>query len=98
MNIKKINTRKQWSDTDVNQCIALYLSFLDSQQHNEAYTKAKPVRELAELQGRSKGSIECKLMNISAACCALNMPYVKGYKPLVNYNKALEQQILDYIK
>jgi hypothetical protein len=93
MNIKATTTRKIWTDEDVYSLLTVYDAFLKHQFANEAYTKAATVRALAELQGRSKGSIECKMMNVSAVLSDGGGDYVTGYKPLRNYNKALRDQV-----
>lgn len=95
MKIKKITTRKVWTDEDNKEVVDLYNTFLALQESETKYQKAAPVRELAEKQGRSKGSVECKLMNISAIRQEhFKLPIVKGYKSLSNYNKDL----LDAVK
>ena len=98
MNVKKVTTRKAWNDNDVKQLLDVYSVFLTNQLNLIKYTKASKVRELALLQERSKGSIECKMMNVSAVLADLNQPWVNGYKPLSNYNKALKDQVIDYYK
>ena len=93
MNMKKIITRKAWSDSDTAEMIALYNMFLAHQQAGEKYTKAAPIRALAEKKGRSKGSIEAKMMNLSAVYRDLGMEWVTGYKPLSNYAKSLKDAV-----
>jgi len=97
MNIKKITDRKDWNDKDAKQLIALWFQFMSFQVNAEKYQKAAPVRLLAELQGRSKGSIEAKLMNVSAVMVKNGHAFVKGYKPLSNYNRELESQVLKFM-
>ena len=46
------------------------------------------------LAARSRGSLELKLMNISAARADLKLPTVKGYKAAGNYQKSLRAEIL----
>ena len=87
MKVKQIKgNRKAWTDEENMKVLALYFSFLDYQRNGEKYQKAAPVRAMAESLERSKGSIECKLMNISAIRAEHNGEIVKGYKPLSNYN------------
>ena len=94
MKMKPVTVRRVWTDSDNKEVVALYNLFLSYQGAGEKYQKAKPVRELAEKQGRSKGSVECKLMNISAVRQSLGLEMVKGYKSLSNYNK----QLVDAVK
>lgn len=94
MNVKKITARKVWSDDDNREIVALYNAMLALQHNGEKFTKAPMVRLVAENQGRSKGSVECKLMNISAIRQERGMDIVAGYKALSNYNKALVDAVM----
>jgi hypothetical protein len=56
----------------------------------QTYSKTTHRRILqAKLNNRSDGSIEFKHGNISAAMIDLGLPYVRGYKPRVNYQALL---------
>lgn len=99
MKMSKVTIRKEWSEIDVQELIALYFKMLNLQGNGIKYSKAPLVRELMASQGRSKGSIETKLMNVTAALMSLNLPdTVQGYKALPNYNKDLPDQILAYLE
>ena len=90
MQIKKIIVRKQWTESDNREVIALYNKMLDFQIQGIKYSKAPLVRALAEKQERSKSSIECRLMNITACYYQLGNPLgVTGYKALANFPKDL---------
>ena len=90
MKMKPVTTRKAWTPANNRAVITLYNKFLALQQSGEKYQKAASVRALAEKQDRTKGSVECKLMNISAIHQnLLQLPIVKGYKALDNYNHDL---------
>lgn len=49
----------------------------------------------AILTGRSDGAIERKHQNISAVSIELGFPYVRGYKPLSNYQRLLFDIVRD---
>lgn len=55
----------------------------------EAFVKAHRNEELQRLTGRSKGSIEFKHQNISAVMARLGLPWLRGYKPMSNFQEAL---------
>ena len=93
MKMKPVTTRKPWTNDDVDQLLRVYNVFLTAQLQGDAYTKASAVRDLAALQGRSKGSIECKMMNVSAVLQMHGLDWVKGYKPLSNINRELVSQV-----
>lgn len=64
----------------------------------EAYSIAVHRRALIPLlANRSEGSIEFKHQNISAVLINLGQPYIKGYLPRFNYQKILEDKVIDYL-
>ena len=87
--MKKIipTNARDWSPIEVLEIISLYQSFLNYQLRGEKYQKASAVRVYMARLDRTRGSIEAKLMNVSAVLQALGMPacIVKGYKPLANF-------------
>ena len=97
MKVKQIQgNRRAWLPAERFEVIALYNKFLQKQTAGEKYQKAAPVRACAERLERSKGSIECKLMNISAIREAAGLPIVQGYKPLHNVEAALVEQCRNF--
>jgi hypothetical protein len=48
------------------------------------------------LNGRDK-AIERKRQNISAAMIKMHYPYISGYQPLKNYQKKIDQAIIDFL-
>jgi len=96
MKMKPVTVRKAWSDSDVIELLDLYTFFYRCQTTSVPYTKAAAVRAIAANQQRSKGSIECKLMNVSAVRQIMGLDWVQGYKPLSNVNKALIDQVKSY--
>jgi hypothetical protein len=51
--------------------------------------------EQGALSDRSRGSIELKCMNISAARKSLDLPTISGYKPLPNMQALLKNRVRD---
>ena len=93
LNIQK---RQPWTPADNRAVIDLYNKFLGWQQSGTKYQKAKHVRALAEKQSRSHGSVEAKLMNVSAVRQnLLKLEIVTGYKALNNYAHDLAEMICD---
>lgn len=88
MKMKPAINPKDWAPAELAELIGLYQFFLDCQLSETKYQKAAPVRALMARLGRTRGSIEAKLMNISG--CLVTLGYgslvVKGYKPLSNYS------------
>ena len=94
----KNSARKVWTDADVDAVLTVYGQFLKAQQAGEKYSKAAAVREVAAKLERSKGSVECKMMNISECLRRAGCEYVTGYKPLANINAALVAQVAAWMK
>ena len=80
---------RTWSDNEIDAIVKDYLVMLELEQTGRAYSKTEHWRVLTETYGRTRGSVHFKLMNISAVMDALGLPYIDGYKPLRNYQKAL---------
>src|SRR5690606_4955507 len=77
---------EDWTEAEVELAVSDYLDMLSRELRREKYNKAEHNRNLQpKLNGRSRGSIEFKHQNISAALLELGLPYVSGYKPRFNY-------------
>ena len=87
-----------WDDDEVHIIVSDYFKMLEDEIRNKKYNKTKHrISLLPLLRDRSEGSIEFKHQNISAILMNLKAPYIKGYKPLQNYQKLLENKVVDYI-
>ena len=97
-----------WSAAENVAVIALYDAMHIRAWQGEAYNKAAMIREAsgkidkfhtcnAPLMLRSKGSIEMKLMNVTAACEALGRKDLSmaehGFRPMPNMQKALKDAV-----
>ena len=79
-----------WSREEVEAIVADYLTMLTMELAGQTYGKTEHRQRLqAKLNNRSEGSIEFKHGNISAAMIDLGFPYIRGYKPRVNYQALL---------
>ena len=60
-----------------------------------AYNKAAVNRDLRAdaLAGRTEGSVEFRMQNISAALYELKMPYIVGYKPARNIGSDVKEKM-----
>ncbi len=82
-------TGEDWSDQEIDLIVADYFAMLDMELNGEPYVKARRNAALQDLTGRSKGSIEFKHQNISAVLQTLGEPWIIGYKPMQNFQRAL---------
>jgi len=84
--------RTDWTEGETRSLVELYrrMSEMDADgligrrahQHTKKGLIATWIAENAP--HRSRGSVEAKLMNISASCEELGLPVLRGFKPLRN--------------
>lgn len=87
-----------WTDIEINLIVEDYFSMLRAELAGEPFSKTNHRRALLPLlNGRSEGSIEFKHQNISAVLARLGQPFIIGYLPRYNYQKVLEDKVLDYL-
>ena len=90
-----------YTDAEHSAIARAYLRLAIAQYEGRAVNKAALVRGLRVIMpARSRGSIEAKFMNFSAAAVASTLlpalpgGYVKGYKPAPNGSKSLSQWLM----
>jgi len=90
------STSADWSEAEVRATVVDYLHMLKFELAGQRYNKAAHARELQRhLAGRSKSAIEYKRANISAALIDLGCPPLRGYQPYANYQRLLEDVLID---
>lgn len=82
-----------WADREVDLIVADYFDMLAMELRGEPVVKTQRNAALQELTGRSRGSIEFKHQNISAVLFRLGMPWIEGYKPMANFQRALVEGV-----
>lgn len=87
-----------WSEIEVELIVADYFNMLVAELSGKPINKADHRRSLQPLlNNRSDGSIEFKHQNISAVLANIGRPYIKGYLPRFNYQRILEDKVLEYL-
>lgn len=84
---------EDWTDLENDACVASYFAMLSQELAGESYNKAAQNRLLQEQTGRSRGSIEFKLCNVSAAFRGFGLPVIKGYQPRFNFQMTLAEAV-----
>ena len=82
-----------WSDTETDAVVASYFAMLSDELAGQSYVKASHNRLLQEQIGRTRGSIEFKYCNVSAAAKGFGLPIIKGYQPRFNFQMTLAEAI-----
>lgn len=85
-----------WNDTELTSAVQAYLGMLYAELDGEYYNKAEVNRQLRKgpLAGRTKGSIEFRMQNISAALYELKMPHIAGYLPAKNIGSSIKEKLI----
>ncbi|CDX40019.1 conserved hypothetical protein [Mesorhizobium sp. ORS 3359] len=78
---------------EIDLIVADYFAMLKMELQGEPIKKARRNAALQDLTGRSKGSIEFKHQNISAVLLQLGLPWIVGYRPMANFQKALVEGV-----
>lgn len=88
-----------WSDNEVELTVADYFSMLKEELIDHEYSKSHHRKALLPLlNNRSETSIEFKHRNISAVLIEMGLPFIRGYKPLFNYQQLLIHAIKNYLE
>ncbi len=90
-------TDAPWSSQEISLTVAAYFDMLQMEQRDEIYVKLYKNRELQGNIGRTRQAIEYKHRNISAILQNLALPWIQGYKPGTNYQKALIAGVEHYL-
>ncbi len=86
-----------WGDGELDVIVGDYFAMLAAELAGKPYVKAEHRRRVEAGTGRSKGSVEFKLQNISAVLDELGMAWIAGYKPRHNYQDAIFAAIDRYL-
>lgn len=86
-----------WAHSEIDLVVADYFDMLGMELSGKNYVKSHRNSALRDLTGRSRGSIEFKLQNISAVLQKLGMIWISGYKPRAHYQAGLIDGIDRYL-
>ncbi|WP_434053960.1 MAG: DUF3883 domain-containing protein [Roseibium sp.] len=89
----KTMSSDDWSDAENDATVASYFTMLGDELAGRPYVKAEQNRLLQEQIGRSRGAIEFKYCNVSAAAMGLGLPIIRGYQPRFNFQMSLAEAI-----
>jgi Domain of unknown function (DUF3883) len=86
-----------WQEDELDAIVGDYFAMLALELEGQPYTKSKHSAALMAQIGRSHRSVEFKHQNISAVLDELGMPWIKGYRPKLNYQNAIFDAIDRYL-
>ncbi len=88
-----------WSNQELQIIVADYFAMLQDEIADLPYSKTEHRHAIQPfLSHRTDGSIEYKYQNISAVMMRLGLPWINGYKPAWNYQHALAETVVNFIK
>ena len=89
-----------WSAAEITATVDDYLAMLKAELAGQPYSKAAHRRALLPRLNpvRTAAAVEFKHQNISAAMLDLGLPYIRGYKPMSNYQAALATEIQRHLE
>ncbi len=87
-----------WSKSEVDIAVSDYMAMLSEELQGNAFNKTAHRNALLPLlSNRSSGSVERKHQNISAVLIDFGFPYIRGYKPLGNYQALLYERVAAFL-
>jgi hypothetical protein len=86
-----------WRDDELDAIVADYFEMLEVEMSGRRYVKIRHTEALMAQVGRSHRSVEFKYENISAVLGELGLPWIPGYKPKRNYQRAIFDAIDRYL-
>lgn len=87
-----------WSKKEVELIVADYFEMLNLELSHKAYNKTEHRRALGRLLPNRKNAFEFKHQNISGVLAKMGLPFIKGYKPLFNFQQLLADEVALYLE
>lgn len=82
-------TGTDWAAAEIDLIVTDYFEMLALELARKPFVKVRRNEALQALTGRKRTSIEFKHQNISAVLQQLGLPWISGYKPMANFQRAL---------
>ena len=88
---------RDWTKEEVILIVADYFEMLNFELSHKSYNKSEHRRRLKKFLNDRDNSIEFKHQNISGVLAKMGLPFIKGYKPLFNYQQLLEDEVIQFL-
>lgn len=88
----------EWTDAELELAVANYMEMLAIEVAGDNYVKADFRRKLESQINRTRTSIEYRHQNISSVLATLDMPYIRGYKPMKNVGTNVRDRLIQILK
>lgn len=84
---------ERWTNEELRAAVQIYIQMLRKQAANQTFVKADYRRELQRQTGRTGGSCEYRMQNISYVYSMMGRAWVNGYLPAKNVGAAIAKEI-----
>lgn len=87
---------EKWSEPELDASVKVYLEMLSKESSGTPYRKSEYRNQLLKgaLKGRTPGSFEFRMQNISYVLYSIDQPYIKGYLPAKNVGANTRNSII----
>lgn len=87
-----------WTDQENDLIVADYFAMLRLDLTGSPFNKSEHNRRIQAATGRSRGAVEYKYANVSAALKAFGQPLLGGYLPRFNFQMSLSEAVARWLK
>ena len=87
-----------WTKEEVILTVRSYFEMFRKELDSIPYNKTEYRKALIPQLNNRTDAVEFKHRNISAILANMSLPYIKGYKPLFNYQQLLEDEVIVFLK
>lgn len=90
--------QKNWTKKELEASVTAYIEMRTKEKRNEKFVKKEIYRNLSKRFGRSEGSFERRMSNISFIFDEWGEPWIKGLKPLSHIGENVKEILIALIK
>ena len=90
--------QKNWTKKELEASVTAYIEMRTKEKRNEKFVKKDIYRNLSKRFGRSEGSFEYRMQNISYIYDEWGEPWIKGLKPYSHIGENIKETLIDLIK
>lgn len=85
-----------WNRQEIVAVVNAYFWMLGEQIAGNEFSKKRVIQrlQLEDLTARNRSAIERKLSNVSAVLDEVSGPWLRSFKPLAHYQRALKEHVL----
>lgn len=89
---------EEWSDAELAAAVEAYFEMAHREEDRKPYSKRQVYREPSAKYGRTPGSFEFRMQNISAVLDEMGLPWLPGLKPAANVGAHVRPKIVALIE